>query len=97
MMIKAIEKAIEDYVKDGTDDREFTTGWIVVAAVSSSALDKIDHNGYVSITSEGLPHHAQLGLLAMAMQDKQASATISSLYQVGAAILDEDEWDGEED
>ena len=96
-MIKAIEKAIEDYVKDGTDESEFTTGWIVIAAVSSSALDKIDHNGYVSITSDGLPHHAQLGLLAMAMQDKQAGATVSSFYQVGAEILNEDEWEDEDE
>jgi hypothetical protein len=95
--VKDIEKAIDDYVKAGGEGREFVTGWILIGAVASSSLDNIGHNGYITVTSEGLPHHAQLGLLAVAQQDKQAGAMTSALYQISDAILgDDDEWDGDE-
>ena len=94
--VKGIEKSIDDYVKAGGDGGEFVTGWILVGAVSSSSLDDIGHNGYITVTSEGLPHHAQLGLLQVAQQDKQAGATITGLYQFGEAILDDDEWEEDE-
>lgn len=94
--VKHIEKALDDYVKAGGDGREFVTGWILVGAVASSSLDDIGHNGYITVTSEGLPHHAQLGLLAVAKQDKQAGANLSAFYAIGNAMLEEDE-DWEED
>ena len=75
--VRNIEKAIDEYIKAGGEGGEFVAGWILVGAVSSSSLDNMGHNGYVTITSEGLPHHAQLGLLQVAQQDKQAGATIT--------------------
>lgn len=95
--VKDIEKAIDDYVKAGGDGREFVTGWILVGAVASSSLDNIGHNGYITVTSEGLPHHAQLGLLAVAQQDKQANATASSLFQISEAVMGDDDWEEEEE
>ena len=94
--VKIIEQAIDDYVKAGGDGREFVTGWILVGAVASSSLDNIGHNGYITITSEGLPHHAQLGLLQVAQQDKQAGANLSAFYALSDSLSDED-WDEEDD
>lgn len=88
--VKHIETAIDNYVKAGGDGREFVTGWILVGAVASSSLDNIGHNGYITITSEGLPHHAQLGLLAVAQQDKQAGANLSAFYALSESLNDED-------
>ena len=88
--VKFIEQAIDDYVKAGGDGREFVTGWILVGAVASSSLDNIGHNGYITITSEGLPHHAQLGLLAVAQQDKQAGANLSAFYALSESLNGED-------
>lgn len=88
--VKHIEQAIDNYVKAGGDGREFITGWILVGAVASSSLDNIGHNGYITITSEGLPHHAQLGLLAVAQQDKQAGANLSAFYALSESLRDED-------
>ena len=94
--VKIIEQAIDDYVKAGGDGREFVTGWILVGAVASSSLDNIGHNGYITITSEGLPHHAQLGLLQVAQQDKQAGANLSAFYALSDSLSEED-WDEEDD
>ena len=94
--VKHIEKAIDSYVKAGGDGREFVTGWILVGAVASSSLDNIGHNGYITITSEGLPHHAQLGLLQVAQQDKQAGANLSAFYALSESLSGED-WEEEED
>ena len=88
--VKHIEKAIDSYVKAGGDGHEFVTGWILVGAVASSSLDNIGHNGYITITSEGLPHHAQLGLLAVAQQDKQAGANLSAFYALSESLSGED-------
>ena len=88
--VKHIEMAIDNYVKAGGDGRECVTGWILVGAVASSSLDNIGHNGYITITSEGLPHHAQLGLLAVAQQDKQAGANLSAFYALSESLSDED-------
>ncbi len=94
--VKYIEQAIDDYVKAGGDGREFVTGWILVGAVASSSLDNIGHNGYITITSEGLPHHAQLGLLQVAQQDKQAGANLSAFYALSDSLSDED-WEEEDE
>lgn len=93
--VKYIEQAIDEYVKAGGDGREFVTGWILVGAVASSSLDNIGHNGYITITSEGLPHHAQLGLLQVAQQDKQAGANLSAFYALSDSLSDED-WEEDE-
>ena len=95
--VRHIEKAIDEYVKAGGDGREFVTGWILVGAVSSSSLDNIGHNGYITVTSDGLPHHAQLGLLQVAQQDKQAGANLSAFYALSDSLGDEDEeWEDDE-
>lgn len=78
MDTRGIDDALDEYIKDGADGA-FVTGWIMVASVSSPSHDIGSSDGYVTITSEGLPHHAQLGLLQMSMQDKQSMAMVASM------------------
>jgi hypothetical protein len=95
--VKIIEDAVAAYLNDGSDGGEFATGWVLVTAVSSSSLDQIGHNGYVVVTSEGLPHHARVGLLTTAVQDIQANTTMMAMYQVGDSILSMDDDEEDED
>jgi hypothetical protein len=78
MDTRNIDTALDEYIKDGHDGA-FVTGWVMIASVSSPAHDIGSSDGYVTITSDGLPHHAQLGLLKMALDDKQAVAMIATL------------------
>ena len=81
MDTRNIDKALDEYVKDGSDGG-FATGWILVASLSSPGHEIGSSDGYVTVTSDGLPHHAQLGLLKMAMDDKAAQAILASMAQV---------------
>ena len=90
MDTRNIDKSIDEYIKTGNDGA-FVTGWVMVASVSSPAHDIGSSDGYVTITSEGLPHHVQLGLLKMAMDDKQAMALIASIRSMVDFNEDEDE------
>lgn len=76
--VKNIEEALDAYIKDGMKDA-FVTGWILVASVSSPSHDIGESDGYVTVTSEGLPHHAQVGLLQVAQNDKQSMSVLASL------------------
>ena len=76
--VKNIEEALDGYVKEGMDGA-FVTGWILVASVSSPSHDIGESDGYVTVTSEGLPHHAQVGLLQVAQNDKQSMSVLASL------------------
>lgn len=76
--VKKIDDALDEYVKEGMNGA-FITGWIVVASVSSPSHDIGESDGYVTVTSEGLPHHAQIGLLQVAQNDKQSMSVLASL------------------
>ena len=91
--VKGIEDAVDEYVKDGMDGA-FVTGWVLVASVSSPGHDIGESDGYVTVSSDGLPHHAQIGLLQVAQNDKQSMSVIATMR----TILDdiEDSWDGDE-
>lgn len=90
MDTKSIDKAVDEYVKDGSEGG-FTTGWILVASISSPAHDIGTTDGYVTVSSDGLPHHAQLGLLKMAMDDKAAQAILASMASIMGQYGDEDD------
>lgn len=89
--VSNIEKALDGYIKDSGGEDSFVTGWVLVASMSSPQHDMGLSDGYVTVTSEGLPHHVQLGLLTVAMQDKQSIAMVASM----ASILSSE--DSEED
>lgn len=81
MDTRNIDKALDEYVKDGSDGG-FATGWILVASLSSPGHEIGSSDGYVTVTSDGLAHHVQLGLLKMALDDKAAQAILASMAQV---------------
>lgn len=62
--INKIESAIEDYIKNIGDESVFTTGWALVTALSSASLDA-SSDSYISLRSNGMPHHSFIGLLGV--------------------------------
>lgn len=90
MDTRNIDKALDEYVKDGSDGG-FATGWILVASLSSPGHDIGSSDGYITVTSEGLAHHVQLGLLKMALDDKAAQAMLASMSQVLRQVDEDDE------
>lgn len=77
--VNGIDKAVDEYIKANGGEDSFITGWIMVASMSSPSHDSGLTDGYVTITSDGLPHHVQLGLLRVAQQDKQSIAMVASM------------------
>ena len=90
MDTKNIDKALDEYIKQGGDGG-FATGWILVASISSPTHEIGTSDGYVTVASDGLPHHAQLGLLKMALDDKAAQAMLASMSQIVNQFEDDDE------
>jgi hypothetical protein len=93
---RAIEDAIDAYVAAGNDIGVFVTGWIFVASLSSPVHDGHGTDGYATISSNGLPHHAQVGLLSMATDEKKNMSMMATLRNIMREEYDEDE-DYEED
>jgi len=87
--VKGIDNALDEYIKTSGGEDSFVTGWILVASISSPSHDSGLSDGYVTVTSDGLPHHVQLGLLQVAQQDKQSIAMVASM----ASLLGGDEDD----
>lgn len=87
--VKALDNAVDEYIKSNGGEDLFVTGWIMVASMSSPSHDSGMTDGYVTVTSDGLPHHVQIGLLTVALQDKQSMAMVSSM----ASMLSSDEED----
>jgi len=93
-----IEKSIDDYLKAGGDGASFATGWVLVVSMSSPAYSQDDGDGYVTIASDGLPHHVQVGLMSVAIEDKRNIGLISTVRSyLGAAGIDltDGEWEDE--
>jgi len=86
----ALESAIDAHVKNTSPDGTFVTGWHMVCSLSSPDHDIGSSDGYVTYTSDGLPHHAQVGLLKMALDDK---ANLGFMAMVTALMNQEDEED----
>jgi len=80
MSTKNIDNAVTEYVKENADEGSFVTGWVVVVSLSSMTHDAGNTDGYVSIASEGLPHHVQMGLLDVSLADRKNNMLISTLH-----------------
>jgi hypothetical protein len=91
---RELEKAIDAYIDASNDIGAFVTGWMVVASLSSPGHDSAQSDGYVTMMSQGLPHHAQLGLLTVALDDKKNMTMMASLRSM---MYDDDEGYGEEE
>jgi hypothetical protein len=92
---RELEKAIDAYIDASNDIGAFVTGWMVVASLSSPGHDSAQSDGYVTMMSQGLPHHAQLGLLTVALDDKKNMTMMASLRSM--MYDDDDEGYGEDE
>lgn len=52
-------------------------------------------DSYLTITSDGLPLHSQIGLMELAQNDLSHSMMLSTLTQAIGAMLEEDDSDGQ--
>ena len=92
--LKILENAVDDYIKAKSDeDGTFVTGWVLVASLSSPEHDSSHSDGYVTVSSEGLPHHAQVGLLKVSLDDKQAMSMFNAMNAIAINFDDEDDED----
>ncbi len=89
--VKGIDNALDEYIKSNGGEDSFVTGWILIASISSPNHDSGLTDGYVTVTSDGLPHHVQLGLLQVAQQDKQSLAMVASMASILGADDEDDD------
>ncbi len=89
--VKGIDKAVDEYIKANGGEDTFVTGWMLIVSMSSPSHDSGLTDGYATITSDGLPHHVQLGLLTVAQQDKQSVAMVASMASMLGGDDEEDE------
>ena len=75
--VNAIDDAISKHIKNNRTRTSIVTGWIVIASVSD--IENEDRDGYIMQASERLPHHTQLGLLNMALEDKKNMSMIATI------------------
>lgn len=94
--VKGIDTALDEYVRENAGPGTFVTGWVLVTSVSSHDHDVNNQDGYITITSDGLPHHAAVGLLSTSMNDRQNVMMISALHGYFTAAGEFDEEDEEE-
>ena len=94
---RALENAVDAHIKNTNEDGTFATGWVIVSSISSPSHDMGASDGYITYTSDGLPHHAQIGLLTLALDDKK---NLGILAMIGNAMSvefdDDDSWDTDE-
>jgi hypothetical protein len=82
--LDGIDNAINNHVKTNRTNGSIVTGWIVIASVSD--VENADRDGYILQSSQSLPHHTQVGLLNMALDDKR---NIGILATIKAMMGDE--------
>lgn len=93
--LKNLDSAVDSYIKaKGAEDGTFVTGWVLIASISSPEHDSSQSDGYVLSSSDGLPHHAQIGLLNVALDDKRSMAMFNAMSAI-AVNFDEDDYDDE--
>lgn len=94
---RGLDNAIDAHVKNTNEDGVFVTGWMIVASLSSPSHDIGSSDGYITYTSDGMPHHSQIGLLNIALDDRRNVSMLSTI-SVAMGLLDEEvEWDDEEE
>ena len=90
----ALDRAIDKHSKESAkgEDGVFVTGWVLVTSVSSPDFDGTQSDGYVTYTSDGLQHHGIMGLLNVAMQERNAVSMLSTINTfMSQAMQDEDD------
>jgi hypothetical protein len=75
--LNGIEDAINNHVKTNRSSGSVVTGWIVIASISDA--EAVDRDGYILQSSQSLPHHTQVGLLNMALDDKKNISLLATI------------------
>ena len=75
--VDGIDIAIGNHIKTNRSKSSVVTGWIVIASVSDA--ESADRDGYILQASPSLPHHTQIGLLSMALDDKRNIGILATL------------------
>lgn len=75
--VDAIDSAISTHIKTNRSKSSVLTGWIVIASVSD--VENADRDGYIMQASQSLPHHTQIGLLNMALDDKRNIGILATI------------------
>lgn len=78
--VNGIEEAINKHVKEHKEENSIVTGWIVIASVAES--NHMERDGYIIQTSPSMPHHVQVGLMSMALDDKRNLGIIATLQSM---------------
>jgi hypothetical protein len=78
---KTIDRALNDYVRRETNGKSFPTGWVLVASLAPPNGDTGSGDSYLTLSSEGLPVHTQMGLLDMAQSDAKNLSMLSIVSQ----------------
>lgn len=87
---RALDAAIGDHIRESAESMTlFPTGWVLIASVSSMQHDAEMSDGYMTFTSDGLPHHSNIGLLEVAMEDRRNAGLLSAI-QSAIGYDDED-------
>lgn len=96
MSKKNIETAINDYVRAESGGNAFPTGWIMVVSLARSDGASAISDDYLTISSEDLPVHNQLGLLDIAQIDIRNLSMLGRLASAMGVIFSSEEEDDEE-
>lgn len=75
--VDGIDTAISNHIKSNRSKSSVITGWIVIASVSDA--ETADRDGYILQASPSLPHHTQVGLLNMALDDKRNLSILATI------------------
>lgn len=75
--LRTIDDSINTHIKERRGKSSIVTGWIVIASISD--VQSPNKDGYILQASESLPHHTQVGLLSMALDDKRNIGIVSTL------------------
>ena len=63
------------------DPGAIVTGWVMSISVKHPTMPSGD--GYITLHSEGLPYHSQIGLLHAALEEKNTSILLGALKDSG--------------
>ena len=77
---KVLDDAIGEFV-GSQDPGALVTGWVLSISVKHPTMPSGD--GYISLNSEGLPYHSQIGLLHAALEEKNTTILLGALKDSG--------------
>lgn len=78
--LTAIDDAVGAHIKSNRKATAIVTGWVLVASISD--VEDPESDGYILQASARLPHHTQVGLLNMALDDKKNLSILATMRAI---------------